>query len=51
MKITARFHNNEMMSSQYTCDGEGRFPNLQIYEIPLATKSLVLIIDDPDARA
>ena len=38
-----------MMPPQYTCDGEGRFPNLKIDDIPLATKSVVLIVDDPDA--
>ena len=49
MKIATKFAHNEMMPPQYTCDGEGRFPNLHVYDMPLGTKSLVLIVDDPDA--
>lgn len=49
MKITADFADQGPLSSLYTCDGEGRFPDLTIETIPLSTKSLALIVDDPDA--
>lgn len=48
IKSTA-FDNNGLMPSQYSCDGEGVNPPLQISEIPEGTKSLTLISDDPDA--
>ena len=51
MKIIADFANNQMMSSQYTCDGAGHFPVLTIEDIPTTVKSLALIVDDPDAPA
>jgi Raf kinase inhibitor-like YbhB/YbcL family protein len=40
---------NELIPSQYTCDGQDISPPLDWDEPPLATKSLVLICDDPDA--
>jgi len=51
MKISTDFLDNEMMSSQYTCDGDCRFPTLMVEDIPVNTKALVLIVDDPDAPA
>ncbi len=35
--------------SEYTCEGAGKNPPLDIEGIPDAAKSLVLIMDDPDA--
>jgi hypothetical protein len=35
--------------SQFTCKGEDINPRLEIHGTPSAAKSLVLIIDDPDA--
>ncbi|RII30394.1 MAG: YbhB/YbcL family Raf kinase inhibitor-like protein [Geobacter sp.] len=35
--------------ARYTCDGEGISPQLAIGTIPSGTKSLALIMDDPDA--
>ena len=35
--------------SLYTCEGEDKNPELNIEGIPQAAKSLVLIMDDPDA--
>jgi len=50
MKITSPdFDNNKKIPARFTGDGENINPNLDISEIPENTKSLVLIIDDPDA--
>lgn len=44
----AFMHNGEI-PSQYTCEGADRSPPLQWSGLPQGTKSLVLIVDDPDA--
>jgi len=50
MKITSSaFEDNKRIPSEYTCDGEDKMPPLSFEEIPEETKSLVLIIDDPDS--
>jgi Raf kinase inhibitor-like YbhB/YbcL family protein len=43
------FEDNAMIPAKYTCDGENIIPSLEISGIPPETKSLVLIMDDPDA--
>ena len=43
------FKNNNKIPPKYTCSGEDVNPQLDITGIPEETKSLVLIIDDPDA--
>lgn len=43
------FKNEEPIPSQYTCEGENINPPLTIGEIPGETKSLALIMEDPDA--
>lgn len=50
MKITSpAFEDNTMIPSIYTCDAENISPPLEIKDVPKGTKSLVLIMDDPDA--
>ena len=43
------FESNKSIPSKYTCDGNNVNPTLNIEGIPKETKSLVLIVDDPDA--
>ncbi len=43
------FQNNGFIPSKYTCDGRDINPPLAIENVPPGTKSLALIVDDPDA--
>lgn len=43
------FSHNGSIPAVYTCDGEDRSPALAWSGIPPGTKSLALIVDDPDA--
>lgn len=50
MKITSpAFENNQTIPIKYTCHGEKINPPLKFWDIPNNTKSLTLIVDDPDA--
>ncbi len=43
------FREGERIPSKYTCDGENVNPHLAWDDIPSETKSLALVMDDPDA--
>ena len=43
------FNHNGYIPVQYTCDGDNINPPLEVSEIPDETKSLALIVEDPDA--
>ena len=43
------FKDGEMIPAKYTCDGENMNPPFEISGVSELTKSLVLIMDDPDA--
>ena len=43
------FENNGTIPSRYTCDGRDINPPFDITGVPARTKSLILIMDDPDA--
>jgi len=50
LKITSpAFSHNEEIPSKYTCDGEDISPALEWSGPPEGTKSIALIVDDPDA--
>ncbi|MCK4518811.1 MAG: YbhB/YbcL family Raf kinase inhibitor-like protein [Candidatus Omnitrophica bacterium] len=43
------FHNNSIIPTKFTCQGEDVNPAFVINGIPEETKSMALIVDDPDA--
>jgi len=50
LEITSQaFSPNEEIPSIYTCDGKDISPALGWADLPAGTKSLALIVDDPDA--
>lgn len=50
MKIdSSAFGHNQSIPSKYTCDGENINPPLTFSDVSESAKSLVLIMDDPDA--
>lgn len=52
MKLTSpAFRNNAYIPAKYTCDADDINPPLNIEDMPEGTKSLALIVDDPDAPA
>jgi Raf kinase inhibitor-like YbhB/YbcL family protein len=50
VKLSSKsFSHNAPIPKAYTCQGADRSPPLSIHDVPNGTKSLVLIVDDPDA--
>jgi Raf kinase inhibitor-like YbhB/YbcL family protein len=43
------FQHNGMIPTEFTCQGKKYNPTLEIKNVPPGTKSLALIVDDPDA--
>ncbi len=43
------FAHEQVIPKRYTCDGDDLSPPLQFKDLPTGTKSLALIVDDPDA--
>lgn len=48
IKISA-FKQNDFIPAKYTCDGDDINPMIEILNAPEETKSLALVMDDPDA--
>jgi len=46
---SSAFKEGETIPAKHTCDAENVNPLLEMRNIPDGTKSLVLIVDDPDA--
>ncbi len=46
---SSKFDHEGLMPKDYTCEGSGINPPLNIKDLPAETKSLVLIVEDPDA--
>ncbi len=50
MQLTSpAFGHNQPLPAKYTCDGQNISPPLAWDDLPSTTKSLVLLVDDPDA--
>lgn len=50
LKITSSaFADNDEIPQKYTCEGEDLSPPLNFSGVPQGARSLVLIVDDPDA--
>ena len=47
--MSPTFENNQLIPAKYTCDGDDVNPPLAIDGVPEGTKTLALIVDDPDA--
>ncbi|ASJ03746.1 hypothetical protein A3L09_06425 [Thermococcus profundus] len=49
LEVGSVFHDGEFIPKEYTCEGDDINPPIYIGKLPPETKSLVLIVDDPDA--
>lgn len=46
--MSSAFENNKLIPPKYTCDGDDVNPPLRIEGVPEGTKTMALIVDDPD---
>ncbi|MCD6372783.1 MAG: YbhB/YbcL family Raf kinase inhibitor-like protein [Thermococcus sp.] len=51
LEVGSVFHNGDFIPVEFTCDGENVNPPIFIGHIDQRVKSLVIIMDDPDAPA
>lgn len=50
MQVTSpAFNHGEVIPDRYTCKGANTNPKLVLSDVPASTKSLAIIMDDPDA--
>ena len=49
LSLGSVFGNNSSIPARYTCQGDNVSPSFDIGGMPAGTKTLVLIMDDPDA--
>jgi Raf kinase inhibitor-like YbhB/YbcL family protein len=49
MIIESVFKHNQPIPAKYSCDGANVSPPLKFLNVPANAKSIVLIVDDPDA--
>jgi Raf kinase inhibitor-like YbhB/YbcL family protein len=45
------FTNNGPIPKEYSCQGDGKSPELHWSDLPTGTEELALIVDDPDASS
>lgn len=43
------FNDNDFIPAKYTCEGQNISPAIEVKNIPPQTKTLAIIVDDPDA--
>lgn len=51
LEVGSVFHDGEFIPKEYTCEGDDINPPIYIANIPPDTRSLAIIVDDPDAPA
>lgn len=47
--VSPDFQSGQLLPVKYTCDGSGVNPAIGIDNIPTATKTLAIVVEDPDA--